>query len=313
MKNKIEQCQVCNKTLNKDDEVVVCPICGAPHHKDCYSSLGHCGLEESHGTENQYDLLIKKQQAESEAAKQVKKQSCPQCNRLIEEDAAFCPYCGTSMNEFSDAPGTPQMFKNIKVVMPDLFGGVSKDAQLEGVSVKEVQKFVGPNSQYYIPRFMRMFKSKISWNWAGFLFPYVWCFYRKMYKEGFLCLLSVIAGYIASTPLNKFIYSITATLPSNYTRTQLVSAIIEYIPLINPSTQLLAFIGAVIAITVRLVIGLRGNYLYKNHCIDNIKKIEQNDQDKAVMFAKKGGANPLLMSLFFMLSIYLQDIITLLF
>ena len=47
-------CVYCKAYLLSDDDVVYCPVCGAPHHRECYESLGHCALEELHGTDRQY-------------------------------------------------------------------------------------------------------------------------------------------------------------------------------------------------------------------------------------------------------------------
>ena len=46
--------------------MVYCPECGAPHHRECYNSIGHCALEEFHGTDMQYDKLKRAQEAEAE-------------------------------------------------------------------------------------------------------------------------------------------------------------------------------------------------------------------------------------------------------
>ena len=51
-----KQCQLCNAYLFEDDDVVFCPECGAPHHRECYNSLGHCALEHLHGTDQQYSV-----------------------------------------------------------------------------------------------------------------------------------------------------------------------------------------------------------------------------------------------------------------
>ena len=42
------KCPVCHAYLMEDDDIVVCPDCGAPHHRECWKSLGHCGCEELH-------------------------------------------------------------------------------------------------------------------------------------------------------------------------------------------------------------------------------------------------------------------------
>ena len=52
-------CVRCHAYLFDDDDVVYCPVCGAPHHRDCYNELGHCALEALHGTDKQYDNISK--------------------------------------------------------------------------------------------------------------------------------------------------------------------------------------------------------------------------------------------------------------
>ena len=32
----------CGKPLTLQDDIVVCPDCGAPYHRDCYEKLGRC-------------------------------------------------------------------------------------------------------------------------------------------------------------------------------------------------------------------------------------------------------------------------------
>ena len=48
-------CAGCKAYLFEEDDIVYCPVCGAPHHRECYNRTGHCALEELHGTENEYD------------------------------------------------------------------------------------------------------------------------------------------------------------------------------------------------------------------------------------------------------------------
>ena len=42
------KCPVCQKEFAAGDDIVVCPVCGTPHHRECYRQLGHCGNEKLH-------------------------------------------------------------------------------------------------------------------------------------------------------------------------------------------------------------------------------------------------------------------------
>lgn len=44
------RCPACNKKFTDEDDIVVCPICGAPHHRECYNERGECVFEEEHFT-----------------------------------------------------------------------------------------------------------------------------------------------------------------------------------------------------------------------------------------------------------------------
>lgn len=41
-------CPVCRKKFTDTDDIVVCPECGTPHHRECYLNNGKCALEEIH-------------------------------------------------------------------------------------------------------------------------------------------------------------------------------------------------------------------------------------------------------------------------
>ncbi len=43
-----EKCPVCDKLFNESDDIVICPHCGTPHHRDCYNQLGHCANSSRH-------------------------------------------------------------------------------------------------------------------------------------------------------------------------------------------------------------------------------------------------------------------------
>ena len=41
-------CPVCKKQFEDGDDIVVCPECGTPHHRECYNSIHHCANADLH-------------------------------------------------------------------------------------------------------------------------------------------------------------------------------------------------------------------------------------------------------------------------
>ena len=44
------KCPVCHKQFDKDDDIVTCPECGTPHHRECYASIGKCANSDLHSS-----------------------------------------------------------------------------------------------------------------------------------------------------------------------------------------------------------------------------------------------------------------------
>ena len=42
------KCLVCNEVFKDGDDIVVCPECGTPYHRDCYKQAGKCINDELH-------------------------------------------------------------------------------------------------------------------------------------------------------------------------------------------------------------------------------------------------------------------------
>ena len=37
-----QHCPICGKEFCDGDDIVVCPECGTPYHRECYKTAGHC-------------------------------------------------------------------------------------------------------------------------------------------------------------------------------------------------------------------------------------------------------------------------------
>ena len=49
------KCPVCDKQFKKGDDIVVCPECGAPHHRECYEKVVHCHFADKHGADFSFE------------------------------------------------------------------------------------------------------------------------------------------------------------------------------------------------------------------------------------------------------------------
>ena len=62
-------CQVCQKEFQKGDDIVVCPECGTPVHRECWKQLGHCVNEYRHGTGWSFEIPSAAKEPEVETVK----------------------------------------------------------------------------------------------------------------------------------------------------------------------------------------------------------------------------------------------------
>ena len=282
-------CSRCHAHLFSDDDIVYCPVCGAPHHRDCYTALGHCALEELHGTDRQYsrEAELEKQQklkkiAEAKEHQQAEQQlqKCHMCGTEYSKDNRRCPNCA--------APNLSQIRGYAEF---DFLGGVPADYKLsENVTADEAKNFVAANPHRYIPKFAVLSqKNKLSWNWLAFLFPCGWLLSRKMYKKGIIVgLLSVIISLL-SYPFNLSVSNLGIIPAENYT--QLAKEIYTHLPDIGIAVIIFALLGFLFDLILRVVCALFGDYFYKGYTISTISKIKAESSDVLYDYRKKGGVN----------------------
>ena len=300
-----EKCSVCKAYLFEDDDIVYCPDCGAPHHRECYNGLGHCALEELHGTENQYKKPEQpNSEPKSEKTQDVQNTVCTSCGETYNKNAPACPRCNT--------PNLSKM--GARFVTFDFLGGVPADYDLgDGVTADEAKRFVASNTQRYIPKFA-VFKSgkKASWNWASFLAPSAWFFSRKMYVFGVIAATLEIAFTMLMLPFNN---AINTVLPVTDTTgyMEMSNMIIEYLPEIGITVFITAFIGLLLIIALKILCGIFGDKIYNRYVLSTVIDIKENYEDKDTAFRKKGGMSIWLALLGLMIVEYLPMIVSMFF
>ena len=298
-------CVRCHAYLFPEDDIVYCPVCGAPHHRECYNQLGHCALEEFHGTDRQYDKV--KAREEEQAAAEMPNTgenaegliTCQMCHEKYDFALNACPKCGAP--NIAKAGGS---FVNF-----DFLGGVPADYDIgDGITADEAKRFVAANTPRYIPKFAVLnAKNKLSWNWLAFLFPCGWMLSRKMYKNGIIAGLLTVISSLFYLPFMNAINNL-GTTPGE-TQAQIMQSIYEHLPKMGAAVIAALLAGFVLNIAVRLLSALFGDYLYKQYAISSIKTIRAESEDMDYDYRKKGGVNIFLFLLGTMAVQYLPALI----
>ena len=204
------ECPVCGKAFTQQDDIVVCPECGSPHHRACYKAQGHCGNQEYHQAGKQWqpepppayqnehttqDVVVCRSCGEHNPAANI---FCQRCGQKIlgtpqgsppDHGYPYAPQYGAKPG----APGDPRQ----EGPTPAFFGAQTDYSQEleQGVTLGEAADYVGPNSLPFLMRFQAIAKGALSFNWSAFFFGYFYCFYRKMNRTG-IVLLSIFLAML---------------------------------------------------------------------------------------------------------------------
>ena len=86
-------CEGCGKPLTLQDDIVVCPDCGAPYHRTCYEKMGLCIHAPAHGAG--YEWKFPYQDAQL--------RTCPACGERTLRSESVCRCCGAALPPESSA------------------------------------------------------------------------------------------------------------------------------------------------------------------------------------------------------------------
>lgn len=262
-----KKCAGCGAYLFPEDDVVFCPVCGAPHHRDCYNSKGQCAFESLHGTDRQYDKV---QQA-TEKTKEEKQEQDQQKSSVY-----------TKPQETADP---------ITVLQFDTLGGIPEDFDLgDGVTAAEARQFVFSNSHRYVPKFAAAkYGKKASFNWLAFLIPPAWFLARKMYKLGIFILVLSVSLSILTIPFVLEFQNYMGAGPYNYN--EIAKIFMENMERFEITAMITFFVATTASILLSVLCGIFGDYLYRNHALSSIKEIKKEGLDISENMRKKGGIN----------------------
>ena len=301
------KCPVCNKQFKEGDDIVVCPECGTPHHRECYEQEEHCFYQDKHSQNFSFENDQPDSSDDFEADKESGTDNeviCKICGHPNDKTLFYCEHCGApllkdnqpendSVNGNNNVPPDMNGFPfgqnpqngGIPFIAFDPMAGFKADEKMaDNVTAGEVSKLVGKNTNY----FMRVFGSILRTNKSRFSFvsailPGAYMLYRKMYAIG-IVISVIVVGLLAGTLIiqttpefteayNIYMDNYSAILQSGYSGANVGDLFAGM-----SSTNLLYFavpyiLGA-IRFAIMLICGFRTNRMYFKHCIKKISSIK---------------------------------------
>lgn len=295
------RCISCGSVFGPGDDIVVCPECGTPYHRECYKKEGRCINNALHDS----GLAWKPVTEEETAFAQTSENGTIRCIRCGEENdknGIFCVKCGLPLHQnepparpFNDnykngeqPPPPPAYYGNFQQgedAMP--YGNtvtLDKNTEIDGIKLEDYANYVRVNVFYFITNFFRFFKtrSKVSFNFGAVLFPHFYFLFRKMYGVGAVMLL---ASFLLGIP--SFIYMGTQDFMGQVFIKNASFVKGDTFGMIYSVCEYMSFI-------LRIVVGFFANYMYYSSVKKNIKKIRKKAEDDIAakeVIAQSGGVS----------------------
>ena len=251
-------CPVCRSRFNEKADVVVCPICGTPHHRICYLTDNKCALEDLHASGWTWNGMLPDEAPPVPEAPEAsdKEPSAVITNAVDPSDVnshhAEYP-SGTPYEEeqrmFEEKLGDENPFRELFRSLND------REVGIDGVSMHELVAY-SATSVYHYGRAFKAFRGildgkrrKVSINFCSGLFAPVFQFYRKMNVFGvFTLLLTLLPSFIS------------ALMPE---------AILE-------TNSALLYTLNIAQVLIMILLCMFGDYIYYRHCVRNIVRFRRS-------------------------------------
>ncbi len=279
-------CPVCKAKLFDDDDIVVCPVCGAPHHRECYNAEGHCHYESTHGTPEQWQPIAERNETPPD-----EKRYCKYCGAQLPDSGNVCMVCGRDqqLDQSGEQPlygqplfgGQPPYDQGYQNPYAAQFAAVDQNEVIaEGVTAGDVLNFTGPSCFRYLGVYKRQLRknSKLGWNWMAFLFPELWLFTRKIYAAA----ISIVATRVIFTTMLNIIIEPYITSSSNY---------YEAVSRLVASGGWVISVIAFCSLLLRLFFGLFGDYIYRETSFKRIRKLKSENKLSRMDMQAAGSVN----------------------
>ncbi|MCI8351081.1 MAG: DUF2628 domain-containing protein [Oscillospiraceae bacterium] len=310
-------CPVCGKPFAGEDDVVVCPECGTPHHRECYREQGQCAYAGRHGEGFSFEMPSPQEERPAVVR-------CPRCGTDNPAGREACEVCGTSLAppvepprpEFQGGGQAPPTYGYGAGFGPQVvfgpFGGVNPEEEIDGIPAQEMALFVGPSAFYYLPRFKEMEKGgNGGFSWSGAVISFLYFLYRKVYLVAILSVVLSLCLHLPSTyyvakawreVMDEAGISMSLQDQAALSDEELLDQAQQMNGLLTQVTRTESYATAsrlqswmsLLAFGVCLFFGFFANRIYKGHVVRSIRKLKARYPDREqyrAMLEKKGGVN----------------------
>lgn len=189
-------CPVCAAAFKEEDDIVVCPYCGTPHHRHCYTENNKCKNLELHA-----DGFIWKSPVDNAIQGYKVKE---------EREIAEAEALGETFQNSADAKDISsfrEFLENNGINRQNYEKGKERfeKRDIYGVSEREIICFQGGTNPFLIEKYHRIANGyKASLNFFAMLFfPYT-TFYSRM---RFIGIISVIVDFLLQLPYTILMFS----------------------------------------------------------------------------------------------------------
>lgn len=247
-----EKCPVCNRKFSGDDDIVTCPVCGTPHHRECYNSLGGCVNTEKHSADFEYQFST--DQSEKAKEKYYTPKDSAEENKSEQENIINFT---VRKSEYEN----------------------SKE-EIDGKPVSDVAAVVGINEKRFIPKFIE--NKKASWNWAAFFFGPYYLLFRKMYKQGALfiavnLIVNLVVQGVFAKPYSAYLTFVNSNAEAfaNAMKAGKIPGELmnEFMPLAQNVLPMMLIISCT-SLVIAVVCALFADRFYKKRVIEILSKVD---------------------------------------
>lgn len=293
-----DSCPVCGLSFNENDDIVVCPECGTPHHRKCYFANNGCVNTQKHGDGFVY-------RRNSSLNNDAPDRKCPNCGSAVPAGTSVCPNCRTDLDNIrtdddkvTDNDGEEK--DDIPFTIPGFETNIKDNELIKKVPAGDLKRYIGSMYVYYLPIFYNSEKGRRQFrlNFSAFAGSWIWLISRKMY------LLGIISGLLTLiSSLYTYVFSNVAVKALKIT-----DEFIGFSDIISSGNGKLIFGYILYAVFSNLpfimmvLLGIFGNKLYMNHCVNSVRKINRtsnNAEQFNKRLEKRGGVSIYLMFICF--------------